>query len=70
MSQFHKYVKDMYDEYSKPDVNDEYFYVRKAQIFWAEVQKFEGSGTLKITLEKKISWKIKGSIPEKGFSYK
>jgi len=47
MSQFHKYVKDTYDEYSKPEVEDEYSYVRKAQIFWAEVQKFEGSGTLK-----------------------
>ena len=53
MSLFHKYVKDMEDEYSQEGVNDEYMYVRKAQIFWAEVTKFEGSGTLKINLEKR-----------------
>ena len=49
MSLFHKYVKDMEVEYSQEGVKDEYQYVKKAQIFWAEVTKFEGSGTLKIT---------------------
>jgi len=49
MSLFHKYVKDMEVEYSQEGVKDEYQYVKKAEIFWAEVAKFEGSGTLKIT---------------------
>ena len=53
MSQFHKYVEDMREEYNREGVEDEYQYVRKAQIFFSDVQKFEGSGTLKITLEKK-----------------
>ena len=49
MSLFHKYVKEMEDFYSQDEVQDEYMYVRKAQIFWSEVRKFEGLGILKIT---------------------
>ena len=48
MSEFHKFVRETQAEYSKPDVEDTYHYVKKCEIFWAEVQKFEQSGTLKI----------------------
>ena len=45
MSEFHQYVKAIYAEYGQPGVEDPYKYVKKCEIFWDEVQKFQRLST-------------------------